>query len=352
MRWGRVLGVAAGVVLLAAAGGLLWARSLFWLPADVEPAEPFCSPASVELQPGQPFKVLVWNLQYAGSRKHHFFYDGGSAVSVPESDMREMLARIAEVVNAHQPDVVLFQEVDRGSRRTHGIDQHGELTARLPYACGVSTPYHRVGHVPTPPQEHLGKVDMHLSVFSRFRITGATRTQLALLDEPWWRRLFNLRRALLSVDVAMAGGGTLRLFDTHLSAFSRNDGTLDKQVAQLDEALTAAEQQGLPWVLGGDLNALAPGDDPARLGEEGTTLYGLPTPVQRLFDRHSSVFAEPRYAAEGAGLYTYLPFGADRPDRVLDYVFVGRKVSVRSAEVLRVYDVSDHLPVLVELVVE
>lgn len=352
MRWGRLLGAAAGVVLVAAAAGLLWVRSLFWEPADTEPVETFCSPAARELAPGEPFTVLVWNVQYAGSRKHHFFYDGGEAVHVPEADVREMLARIAEVVNAHEPDVVLLQEVDRGSDRTHRIDQHGELTARLPYPCALSTPYHRVGYVPTPSQQHLGKVDMHLSVFSRFAVQTAERTQLALLDEPWWRRLFNLRRALLTVDVAMTGGGRLRLFDTHLSAFSMKDGTLDKQVATLDEAMTAAEQEGLPWVLGGDLNALAPGDDPARLGDEGTALYGVPTPVQRLFDRHSSVFAEPRYAAEGAALQTYMPFGAEGPDRVLDYVFVGRRVQVRSAQVLRVFDVSDHLPVLVELVVE
>src|SRR5690606_7940906 len=139
--------------------------------------------------------------------------------------------RIAEVVRAADPDIVLWQEVDRGSRRTAFVDQLEALQARLDLPCAVATPYHRAPYVPHPSHEHLGRVDMNLAVSSRYRLSSATRWQLPLLQESAVRRLFNLRRALLEVRVPVEGGGELRLFDTHLSAFSRGDGTLPKQIA-------------------------------------------------------------------------------------------------------------------------
>ena len=137
-------------------------------------------------------RVLVWNIQYGAPNSYHFFYDGGDDVYVDEQDVRANLDALAEVVRDVDPDVILWQEVDRGSRRTHHIDQHAELLARVPYPCHLSTPYHRAGYVPHPPEQHIGKVDMHLSIFSRYALGDARRIQLALLDEPWWRQIFNL----------------------------------------------------------------------------------------------------------------------------------------------------------------
>ena len=46
------------------------------------------------LQKGVPFTVFNWNIQYAGSRKHNFFYDGGDAVDVPKEDVLESIQSI------------------------------------------------------------------------------------------------------------------------------------------------------------------------------------------------------------------------------------------------------------------
>ena len=334
---------ALGVTGLAAALGL---RSLVYLPPDVAAVPVTCAPDAPALPSGAPIKVLVWNIQYSAGRSHHFFYDGGEAVHVSRDDVRSTLEAVAAVIREHNPDIVLLQEVDRGSDRTQRIDQHTELLKLTPYPCHAATPYHRVRYVPHPGHNHLGKVDMNLSVFSRYQLGTAERVQLALLDEPWWRKAFNLRRALLTVDAPIEGGGTLRLLNTHLSAFSKGDGTLGKQMAQLDAAATTAEQAGLPWVLAGDLNALAPGDDPQRLGADAAWYAEANTPVGLLFGRHHSVIPEPLYRSEPKRFYTYLPFGAAEPDRTLDYAFVGRKVAVTDFEVIQATDISDHLPIV------
>lgn len=350
--WRRIVGIGLGVLGALALGLALWVRSLLWMPDDRMPAEVTCPAEAPAVPEGEPVRVLVWNVQYAGSRRHHFFYDGGRAVHVPPEDVAATLDGVAEVVRELDPDIILWQEIDRGSDRTGRVDQHAELLDRLAYPCHVSVPYHRVGYVPAPAHQHLGKVDMHLSVFSRYRLADATRIQLALLDEPWWRQAFNLRRALLDVTAPTTHGGVLRLFDTHLSAFSRGDGTLGKQVAQLDAALTAAEKAGEAWILGADLNALPPGDDPARLGPDGAYYAETTSPVKRLFDRFPSPVSPQMYARDAARWRTYLPFGTAEADRTLDYVFVGRRVEVRHVEVVPRTDLSDHLPIVVDIVIE
>lgn len=352
MRLGRVVAWIAGVLGAVALGLVGLVRSGVWVPADVEPVAPVCAPGAPEAPRGQPIKVLVWNLQYAGSRKHHFFYDGGRAVRVPPEDVTATLDRIGEVLREADADLVLLQELDRDSARTGRVDEHDELLRRAPYPCHASAPYHRSIYVPHPAHEHLGRVDLHLSVFSRYTIAAGQRTALPLPPDAWWRRLFNLRRAILDLELPVAGGGTLRVLDTHLSAFTRGDGTLERQVAALDEVATRSEQAGEAWILAGDFNSLPPGDDASRLGRDAIEYTEAVSPVKRLFDRWDSVVPPDVMLADGARWNTYVPFGADAPDRVIDYLFAGRRVTVGEARVLPVLDVSDHLPLLVTVTVE
>ena len=90
-------------------------------------------------------KVLSWNIQFAASTKHNFFYEGGTAVSVPSADdVHATLDTIAATIQKEDPDIVLLQEVDRGARRTWYIDEHAEVRAAL-----------RTLHCYDPPGEFL-----------------------------------------------------------------------------------------------------------------------------------------------------------------------------------------------------
>lgn len=352
MGWARRLGVAAALVGALAAGVASWLRMQLWAPQDVRPAPVVCDADAPALPRGRAVKVLVWNVQFAGTRKYEFFYDGGSRVHVPAEDVRTSLDAIATVIREQDPDIVMLQEIDRGSDRTARIDEHAELLSRLSYPCSTSTPYHQVAYVPHPAFEHMGRVDMHLSVFSRYRIDAATRTQLPLLVEPWWRQVFNIRRALLDVGLPVEGGGRFHVFNTHLSAFSNGDGTLDRQVAVLDSALTRATLAGDAFVLAGDLNALPPGDDATRLGKYAHEYPEPVSPVKRLFDRYAPIVPVPVYAAEPQRWRTYLPFGAALPDRTIDYAFTSRDVTVGEASVVQALQVSDHLPLVFQVTLE
>jgi endonuclease/exonuclease/phosphatase family metal-dependent hydrolase len=312
-------------------------------PAPIESVAPLRPAARQPLSRGDTVRVLSWNIQFCGSRREAFFYDGGPRVHVPPEDVEESLQGIVAALTDIAPTITLLQEVDRNAQRTGRRDQLRALLDELPPQSSASATYWRSPFVPSPVKTPLGRVDMHLATLSSHGIAAASRQQLALLKEPRWRQRFNLKRALLTVDIPLTGGGSLALANTHLSAFSYGDGTLDEQV----EALAAwmdSHPPDRPWILAGDLNLLPPDDEPARLGLS-RPLFSAPqdNPLRRLIPRFKSAF--PTRGAE-----TYLPHGSPEADRTIDYIFYGGPLTLTSASVKRRYNaVSDHLPLVAEL---
>ncbi|MEN9787782.1 MAG: hypothetical protein RLZZ299_3046, partial [Pseudomonadota bacterium] len=311
---------------------------LSWLPpADMAvPVIRAQGPCRPSPSPGEWLDLLTWNLQFAGGRRH-FFYDGGREVRVGAGAAQATLAALRRQADRGTPDFLLLQEVDRRSARTGFVDELAPFFADV--CAAASTPYHRCAWVPVPVREPLGAVDMHLAVVSRRPLGPARRVALPALRESPLRRVFNLRRAILAVDVPMADGRVLALANTHLSAFSRGDGTLAAQVAVLAAWMDARRAAGQPFVLAGDLNVLPPGDDARRL-PDAAEYADAPDVLAPLLARARSACAlGPDSPA------TYQPFGC-APDRVLDYVFVSEGIEVGGA-VVEPTVASDHLPVRV-----
>lgn len=320
--------------LLGALGEL---TGLVYRPAPVEDVPVIATgvPRS-PLRRGEPFTVLSWNVQYAAGREQHFFYDGGDAVRVDPAAVRSVLPGLAAGLAG--ADLALLQEVDRDSDRTGRID---ELALLVPgFQSWVSAPYHRSRFVPAPTRHPLGRMELHLALLSRFPLGDARRLALPLLREPRVRRAFNLKRALLEARVPLADGGALDVGVTHLSAFSRGDGTLPAQVGVLRAWMDERAAAGRPFVLAGDLNLLPPGDDPARL-PDAVEYADRPNPLDELLRRFRTVFPVGRLL--DPDVRTYQPFGCP-PDRVLDYVFVSDDVEVLDARV-DATSLSDHRPI-------
>ncbi len=340
----KILAVVAFLLVFGVVGLVVLVFMTEHAPGDTEPAVADCSGEEAALQAGDQFTVLVWNLQYSASRKHQFFYDGGDAVHVPESDVRETLAAIQEVISEVQPDVALIQEIDRDSSRTHRIDQLPALVEAMDARCAATAIYHRSPFVPKPFTKPLGRVQMDLGILSKAGLSKTTRVQLAKLDEARIVQAFNLKRALLHGEVATEGlSWNLAVADTHLSAFSFGDGTLGRQVKALGDWM-GSRPEGQPWILAGDFNLLPPGDDPSRLTSERELYADSDNPVEALLPRFQEVADDP-LAPEWR---TYLPFGASEPDRKIDYVFYGGPLRLVEAEVLRdASHISDHLPIRV-----
>jgi endonuclease/exonuclease/phosphatase family metal-dependent hydrolase len=330
-----LLGSVSGVGVL----GVMGLRSLNFSPSAREPLVPECIRPGKLLKPGDTFSVLSWNLQFAGSRKEAFFYDGGTAVHVPEARVQETMKGMAKVIQENAPDVLFLQEVDRDSARTGRVDQLQAYLGAGEWACWSSTPYHKSRYVPHPSHEHLGRIDLHMAVLSRFALASGERIALPGLAEGWLRKQFNLKRALQWVSLPVEGAPPIRLGNTHLSAFSHGDGTLSHQVGVLKAWMGLDES----WLLAGDMNMLPPGDDPSRLETPGSSYGDDPNPIEVLNPERFDV-AKQDLLAESAR--TYLPFGAEKPDRKIDYLLASERLELVEERVLiEASEWSDHLPV-------
>lgn len=342
-------------LLCLAIGGFALLRGFNYFPSAKEAAELVCDSKKAKPLSAKAGKlrILSWNIQYSGSRKYKFFYDGGKAVSPAKKDVEATMAAIVKAVKKYNPDIILWQEIDRNSARTHYVDQLKKFLADLSYPCWASTPYHRSVYVPTPAHQHMRRVDMHLAVFSRYPIKRATRHALPMLKESFIRRAFNLKRAVLEVEIPMAEGGSLILFDTHFSAFSYGDGTMAKQVNKLSSLMEAAEKAGNPWLASGDLNLLPPGFDPKKnLPKKEADYYPSPdkNPVQALYKKWTPALKVADYNKSPKTYNTYVMYGEKNPDRWIDHTFVGSKTQVLQYKVLQEFiQISDHMPVLLDV---
>lgn len=316
-------------------------RLLNWAP-EVERNESVVQTAPVAPHDiARPLSVVTWNVQYAGTRRKRFFYDGGAETFADAQDVREALAAIRAVLSelaSEGLDIALLQELDRDSDRTGRVDQLAQLATDWPN--WVTTPYYRSRFVPfpMPPKRPLGRIDLHEAILARCALGGSRRLPLPLLQEPPLRRSFNLHRAILTSRLPLSDGRYLHVGCTHLSAFSRGDGTMLRQVEAIRRWMGECGDD--PFLIGGDFNLLAPGDDPRRLGAAAgeyvedviTLLDGVAQRVPRL------------------GEHTYLPPGATGPDRTLDHIFVSPGVTIEAHRVVPVPPwLSDHWPLYVRV---
>ena len=218
-------------------------------------------------------------------------------------DKKLDLRRISEVILSNRPDLVALQEIDRGVKRTNGIDEIVELArlTRMDYAFAPNLDYQG------------GKYGV--AILSRFPILAIDHRRFANKREAE-------RRGFIRVEI-MVKGQKLNFVTTHLD-YQFADGRLF-EAEQLIKALESIE--GL-LIVAGDFN-----DEPT-----GTS-YKL------MLSRFTDAWNDAMSGAGGG-----LTYPSDKPVKRIDYIFVGKStgVSVKGAAV-RSTLASDHLPLVVDL---
>jgi hypothetical protein len=108
-----------GLVLLSG-----FVVALVWLttfhPPEAQAESVVCEAEPPPLQAGQSLKVLTYNVQYMAGKNYFFFYEGGLDVRPSAQDTVQTSELIAGIIRQEDPDLILLQEVDDGSRRTDG----------------------------------------------------------------------------------------------------------------------------------------------------------------------------------------------------------------------------------------
>ena len=263
--------LAAAVALTVAAG----CASLPWLRA-------------------QPVRVLVFNI-----------HAGKDAKGV------DNLQAVADLVKTTHADLVLLQEVDRGTTRSGRVDQIDRLAglARYAHAFAPSLVSFQGGQygIAALAREFVGyHATVPLAVTPvQIRSGGSREPRVALLA------------------YATVRGTSWRLVNTHVDP--ADAAARAQELRQV--AAVAREQQasGRPLVVGGDLNATP--DDPGLVALRDAGL---------------------RDAWVECGRGDGFTFPSDAPVKRIDYLWLAGSLQCASAAVLET-TISDHRPLLVTL---
>lgn len=215
-------------------------------------------------------------------------------------DKKQDLSRIAELIREADPDIVGLQEVDSFQPRSQFVNQAKWLAEEL----GMYGVY--------GPNLVLGVSQYGNAILSRYPIVSFTNISLPSGWEP---------RGCLKAEIDI-GGRRLVFLSTHLGLSE------DERLEQADSVVALITESELPVVLVGDLNNTPGSGEVQKISSALVDAFGR---LGRL--------GEPTFA-----------YGTSKPNVRIDYVFVSPDIGVKNAQTIKT-SVSDHLPVVVDIVV-
>lgn len=268
----------------------------------------------------------------------------GQGLKVHSSDYRdkettlEHLEKLNSVINKLDADILLLQEVDLDSDRTHNINQLEYLTKNNKYkysACAIVWKKNYIPFPYWPIEHHIGYVRAANCVLSKYELSNHYRI---IFDKPkantWWYNLGYLDRAIQRVDVKI-GIKKIALLNVHLEAWDAN--AREDQIKILSNYMNEVE---LPIVLGGDFNTILP-TEPIKTGfidEPEADFTNEKTLAWFFANQPSLIMPNLKHA------YT---FPSDTPTRGLDHIFLRGDIFklINFRVVTEAKTASDHLPV-------
>lgn len=197
-------------------------------------------------------KVMAWNIKYGAGRIDFWFDLWGDRVQMTADEVERNLAGIYALINEVKPDILITEEIEVNSRRSAytnmvlGILEHTHLN----YAAYMPTWKSRY-----IPSEGVGRMDLGNAVFSVYPITSAERIrQVDRTDQDPLTSYFYIHRAV-GRAVIEVGARQVAAMVVHTEAYD-TDRTKARQTDQIFQLMT---DEPLPFVLGGDFNAIPPG---------------------------------------------------------------------------------------------
>ena len=337
------------VIVVLAAGYLVYVFAAFHrfgsgeIPVTGETGR--SAPAGAET----PIELVSWNIGFgAYEADYGFFMDGGTqSWAWSKERLDANLGRICGELRGYDADLYLIQEVDTDSTRSYHVDERAPLLGALnegrawTFAKNYDSPF-----LMYPLTQPHGASKAGVMTFSRFDIALAQRVELPI--ESGVTKLLDLDRCYSRQEIPVDGGGTLVLYNLHLSAYT-SDGTIaTQQLRLLLEDMQAEYEKGNWCVAGGDFNKDLLGDSSKYFGKaDKTYTWAMPIPPET-FDGVDISLVAPLDEANPVPSCRNAdgPYHAGQYTLTVDGFLVSENVGVLAAEVVDTgFAYSDHNPV-------
>lgn len=284
------------------------------------------------LLPNDTLKVMTWNIKFGGGRIDFFFDCHGDRVIMDSPEVISHLDSITWFINQTRPHVLFIQEIDTDSKRSAFIDQVEWVLQRTRFKYVVYAPQWRATHIPS---DGLGRMNSGNAIFSVTPLFNAKRIQLPLIEEQnFLVRYFYLRRNLLETTTII-NNDTIRLLNTHLSAYA-SDGTRKKQLDVVLNHLDSLDRHDKHFVAGGDFNTLPPdsrktrdfADSACKGGNFQADDHSRETRwMVPFYERFNPAVPLPDYKANNTPYFTHTTDKNGFWNRKLDYIFSNLPIS-------------------------
>ena len=324
-----------GALAMSSAGCELPAES--WDPQAVEsvPIHHRSIKVATPTNTPQTLTVLAWNIKYGAARIDFWFDLWGDRVQMTRQEVDGNLANIVELINEVSPDVLMTEEIEINSRRSAYVNMVTAILEGTSLNYAAYFPTWRSKYIPS---EGLGRMDLGNAIFSRYPIKSAQRiAQVDRTDQDPLTRYYYIHRAVGRVVLDV--GQEVAAMVVHTEAYDK-DGTKGRQLVQI---LDLMNSEPLPFVIGGDFNALPPGTlelsdfNDLNPREKGTDFEQPPYPPDEMVPFYAAFVPHiptERYGSRletQTNFYTHSVIGRDRIGsrgqpgfwtRQLDYLFL------------------------------
>lgn len=329
-----ILSVIVSVILFATACLFLWGGSGSLTALEINWVE---SQEQNQAQPGDTLTIMTYNLGYLSGMANNL------PVRKSEAFFANNLSTVVELLREVRPDLVGFQEIDLGSKRSHFVDQVHSISqqtdlANIAFAANWDKKY-----VPYPfgtPQTHFGRILSGQAVMSRHTILATERHVLSPRTWPLYYRPFYIDRVAQVSIIDL--GREVALINVHLEHELRS--LREKQAREVLQ-LVRTYRERYPVLLIGDFNHIPPAHVvPEDRGAQEETI--------RLFssvDDLQPAFSDEMLVNDTPLSFTY---SSANPEQKIDYIFYDTRYfeAVEAFVPDKATGASDHLPVVMRFV--
>ena len=208
MRAVKIIGKILLAIIAIAAVGLAVLTIAEYRPLETE-AVTVSGNGAKTLNPGEEITLMTWNIGYGALGSNaDFFMDGGKMVmTADESRVQANLKEMTDGAKEVGADILLLQEVDLASTRSHGVNEAAVWREAFPDMASAFAYNFNALFVPFP-WPPIGHVESGLLTLTAITPSQAERVSLPC-PFSWPVRTVNLKRGLLIERFPVSEGRSL-----------------------------------------------------------------------------------------------------------------------------------------------
>ncbi|PZO11507.1 MAG: metal-dependent hydrolase [Leptolyngbya foveolarum] len=324
------------------------AIALFYVWASASTQDPKTYAQTVSYAPGglntgavryldQGYTIVSYNIGYLSGLANN------TTEKLERSFYDQNQQRAIAAIKSVNPDIVAFQEIDFGSKRSYGVNQVEAIARATQLYNGATVTSWDKNYVPFPywpPAAHFGKMLSGQAILTHpwFSIQENRRFVLEqVADKPFFYKAFYLDRLAQVTQVTLIDQPVI-VINVHLEAFEEqtrvNQTKFVRELAE-DYAKT------YPVIVVGDFNSAL--NRPTFVSAEGDTYEETQFSIKEMLASEQLAPAVPPSEWNGKNV-TFL---ADKPEYKLDYMFYTPSTIevLETSVVTAAGESSDHLPI-------